>query len=319
MCTFRELISHPLQGMTVSRRRVLCRIGALVWLGTAITTHADIAVEDAVGHQLVLPQPATRIVSLAPHLTEVVFAAGAGDLLVGAVAYSDYPEAAKAIPRVGSSGNVSYEALVALKPDLVLAWHEGNGDGVVARLESLGLKVFVSEPSKLEDVATSLREVGRLSGREQTANAAADQFLQQLARLQHTYANQAPVSVYYQIWDEPLLTLNGDHLISDVIRLCGGRNVFADALPLVSRISVESVIRADPQVIIASGMDKARPEWLDKWRAWPSMTAVANNQLYFVPPDILQRHTPRIIEGASQLCSKLQQAREYYTGREPSG
>jgi iron complex transport system substrate-binding protein len=118
--------------------------------------------------------------------------------------------------------------------------------------------------------------------------------------------------VYYQIWDEPLLTLNGDHLISDVIRLCGGRNVFSDSPALVSRISVESVIRADPQVIIASGMDKARPEWLDEWRDWTSMTAVKNNQMYFIPPDLLQRHTPRIIEGASLMCEKLQLAREYY-------
>jgi len=311
-----------LPGVVFLRRHVLRPVGvsiALLWIGLATAAPADIVVEDAVGRELVLQHPASRIVSLAPHITEVVFAAGAGDLLVGAVAYSDYPEAAKAIPRVGSYDSVSYETVLTLKPDLVLAWHEGNGDGVVARLEALGLKVFVSEPSKLEDVATSLRVVGRLTGRETTANAAADEFLQRLSRLKQTYADESPVSVYYQIWDEPLLTLNGNHLISDVIRLCGGRNVFADAIPLVSRISVESVIRADPQVIIASGMDKARPEWLDKWRSWPSMTAVANDQLYFVPPGILQRHTPRIIEGASQLCSKLQQAREHYAGLKSDG
>jgi iron complex transport system substrate-binding protein len=268
------------------------------------------------GRELVLKQPATRVVSLAPHITEVVFAAGAGDLLVGAVSYSDYPEAAKAIPRVGSSDTVSYEVLLALNPDLVLAWRGGNGEAVVARLEALGVNVYVGEPSTLEDVAASLRVVGKLTGNEATADAAAAAFTARLSDLEATYSSRQPVSVYYQIWDEPLLTLNGDHLISDVIRLCGGRNVFADALPLVSRISTESVIRADPQVIIASGMDQARPEWLDDWRPWDSMTAVRNNQLYFVPPDILQRHTPRIIEGADMVCRKLQLAREHYARKE---
>lgn len=285
---------------------------ALLWACPVSEILAEIQVADSLGRKLVLPKPATRVVSLAPHMTEVAFAAGAGEHLIGAVSYSDYPDSAKDIPRVGSSGNVSFETLVALNPDLVLAWRSGNGDEVIQRLEALGLTVYVDESKTLEDVARSLRAVGKLTGYENAAEAAALSFLQRLSQLRSTYSNRAEISVYYQIWDEPLLTLNGDHLISDVVRLCGGRNVFADSLALVSRISVESVIRADPQVIIASGMDKARPEWLDKWRDWPSMTAVKSEQLYFVPPDLLQRHTPRIIEGASLMCEKLQLAREYY-------
>lgn len=290
------------------------RFGLMVLLWTCLVApaQADIGVEDALGRKLVLDKPASRVVSLAPHMTEIAFAAGAGGQLVGAVTYSDYPDAAKAIARVGSYDNVSYESLVALKPDLVLAWRSGNGDEIIKRLESLGLAVYVDEPRMLQDVARSLRGVGKLTGNEATAEAAAQEFLQQLSRLRETYSAREEISVYYQIWDEPLLTLNGDHLISDVVRLCGGRNVFADAPALVSRISVESVVRADPQVIIASGMDKARPEWLDAWRKWTSMTAVKNDQLFFVPPDVLQRHTPRIIEGATQVCEQLQQAREHY-------
>jgi iron complex transport system substrate-binding protein len=297
---------------------------ALLWVCLAAPSRADLPVgqrdnpqagvriEDALGKERVLAKPATRVVSLAPHLTEVAFAAGAGPQLVGAVSYSDYPEAAKAIARVGSYDNVSYESLVALKPDLVLAWRSGNGDETIRRLESLGLPVYIDEPHTLEDVARAVRDVGKLTGNAATAEAAAQAFLAQLSHLRETYSTRAEISVYYQIWDEPLLTLNGDHLISDVVRLCGGRNVFADALALVSRISVESVVRADPQVIIASGMDKARPEWLDEWRQWTSMTAVKNRQLYFVPPDVLQRHTPRIIEGATLVCEQLQMAREHY-------
>jgi iron complex transport system substrate-binding protein len=284
-------------------------------VGEAVDAQADIRIEDALGKTLVLAKPATRVVSLAPHLTEVAFAAGAGAQLVGAVAYSDYPEAAKSIARVGSYDNVSYESLVALKPDLVLAWRSGNGDEIIQRLQSLGLPVYIDEPRALEDVARSVRDVGKLTGNTETAEAAAQVFLAQLSHLRETYSAREEVSVYYQIWDEPLLTLNGDHIISDVVRLCGGRNVFADALALVSRISVESVVRADPQVIIASGMDKARPEWLDEWRQWTTMTAVENQQLYFVPPDVLQRHTPRIIEGATLVCEHLQQARQHYYPR----
>lgn len=286
---------------------------ALLWAAVAASAMAEeIQVEDALGRKLVLPQPATRVVSLAPHLTEVVFAAGAGEQLVGAVAYSDYPEAAQAVPRVGSYDNVSVESLVALNPDLVLAWYSGNGPEVIKRVEALGLTVYVFESKTMESVAESLRVVGELTGNEPTAQAAADAFLQQLSHLRDTYSTRQQISLYYQIWDEPLMTLNDDHLISDVVKLCGGRNVFADSPVLVSRISVESVIRADPQVIIASGMGEARPEWLDDWRKWTSMTAVKNNQLYFVPPDVLQRHTPRIIEGATLMCEKLQLAREYY-------
>ncbi|MCX2976052.1 cobalamin-binding protein [Candidatus Marimicrobium litorale] len=285
---------------------------ALLWVLLTPAGSAQITVRDAMDRTLVLEKPATRVISLAPHITEVVYAAGAGEQLVGAVSYSDYPEAARAIPRVGSYDSVSYETLLTLKPDLVLAWHEGNGEDVVTRLQSLGLNVYVGEPRALEDVAESLRVIGVLTGNEQVADAAASRFMQQLHALRETYSSREPVTVYYQIWNEPLLTLNGDHLISDVVRLCGGRNVFADAMPLVSRISVESVLRANPQVIIASGMDKARPEWLDDWREWSAMTAVRNDQLYFIPPDILQRHTPRIIEGATLMCEKLQQAREHY-------
>jgi iron complex transport system substrate-binding protein len=281
-------------------------------VGQQADAQADIRIEDALGQKLVLAKPALRVVSLAPHLTEVAFAAGAGAQLVGAVAYSDYPEAAKAVARVGSYDNVSYESLVALQPDLVLAWRSGNGDEIIRRLQSLGLPVYVDEPRTLQDVARSVRDVGKLTGNAATAEASAQAFLAQLSHLRDTYSTREEVSVYYQIWDEPLLTLNGDHIISDVVRLCGGRNVFADALALVSRISVESVVRADPQVIIASGMDKARPEWLDEWRQWTSMTAVKNKQLYFVPPDVLQRHTPRIIEGAALMCEHLQKAREHY-------
>ncbi|MEM8562667.1 MAG: cobalamin-binding protein [Pseudomonadota bacterium] len=277
-----------------------------------LSAASEISLEDDFGERFELNAPAQRIISLAPHITEVVYAAGAGDQLVGAVSYSDYPTAAELVARVGSYDKVSYETIAALRPDLVLAWPSGNGEDAIRRLQELGIPVFAYEPRTIEDVAQSLRQVGLLSGHSEQANAAAERFEERLAQLRERYRSASPVSVYYQIWNEPLLTLNGDHLISDVVRLCGGENVFAEAVPLVSQVSIESVIRADPQVIVASGMDEARPEWLDDWRDWPTMQAVREEQLYFVPPDILQRHAPRILDGAALLCEHLDRARLHY-------
>jgi len=269
---------------------------------------------DSRGRDVVLEKPAQRIVSLAPHITEILFAAGAGEQIVGAVSYSDYPDAAQNIPRVGSYDKISYESVVALNPDLVIVWQSGNGEEVAQRLESLGLPIYVGEPRKLEDVAQSLKDYGLLSGNNKQGDIAANQFLAKLAELKNAYSEQQQIGVYYQIWNEPMMTMNGKHLISDVIRLCGGRNVFAEALPLVPRISVESVVRANPQVIIASGMGQARPEWLDDWRDWSAIDAVHNDHLYFIPPELLQRHTPRIIQGAEQMCGFLAQARRELKG-----
>jgi len=288
-----------------------------LWLVCTSPVAADIRQQDDLGREVILEKPATRIISLAPHLTETIFAAGAGDRLVGTVSYSDFPEAAKAGPRVGSYDTVSFETVLAMEPDLVFAWASGGGGETIARLEELGLMVYAEDPRKLDDVARSLRAVGQLTGNVEQAERSAVRFEDTLARLRTEYSERTVLTVYYQIWDEPLLTLNGEHIISDVVRLCGGRNVFAHAIPLVSRISVEAVLDVDPQVIVASGMDEARPEWLDRWRQWRALSAVSNGQLYFVPPDLLQRHTPRIVQGAEMLCEQMDKARRHYALTRP--
>ncbi|MCR8922499.1 cobalamin-binding protein [Dasania sp. GY-MA-18] len=270
-----------------------------------------IQVTDDSGQVIQLDKPASRVVALAPHIVELVYAVGAGDKLVGAVSYSDYPEAAKKVPRVGNYKNFSAEAILRLQPDLILAWHSGNGAERIKKIEELGIKVYWGEPQTLESVGESLRKVGLLLG-EQDSGAAAKHFNEKLSALRQQYQHKNPVSVFYQVWNEPLQTLNGDSLLSDVISLCGGHNVFADEPALAPKLSVESVLHANPQVIIASGMGVERPEWLDVWLEWPQLQAVVNKQLYFIPPDILQRHTPRILQGAEIMCQKLELAREVY-------
>ncbi len=266
------------------------------------------AVDDS-GQAITLDKPARRIISLAPHATEILFTAGAGDRIVGAVQYSDYPEAAKRIPRVGGYSRLDLETIIALRPDLVVAWKSGNPGGQVEKLRALGLVIYTSEPRRIEDIADHIERLGRLAGTEAAAREAAAAFRARHRRLQRRYAGRPAVNVFYQIWNRPLMTVNGRHLISDVLRLCGGRNVF-DKLPILApKISVEAVLAADPEAIIASGMGAERPEWLDAWRRWRSLQAVQNNNLYFIPPSLIQRHSPRILQGAERLCTALEAVR----------
>ena len=270
---------------------------------------AEIVVTDASGAGIKLAAPARRIVSLAPHITELLFAAGAGSLLVGNVDYGDYPPAAKALPRVGDYSRLDLEAIVVLKPDLVMAWESGNSPASVSRLRAMGLTVHLSEPHRIEDIAGDLERIGKLAGTEVTANAAATAFRRRYADLAARYSQRPPVEVFYQIWQQPLMTINGKQIISDAIRLCGGRNVFSQLPGLAPTVTVEAVIAANPEAIVASGADSSRPEWLDDWKRWSTLTAVTRNNLYFVPPDLIQRHTPRFLDGAEKLCLHLEAAR----------
>jgi iron complex transport system substrate-binding protein len=290
--------------------RLKARLALLALLGFVGAAQAEISVVDSTGATLTLGQPAQRIVSLTPHLAELLFAVGAGEQIVGTVEYSDYPAAALKIPRVGAYNSISFEAIVNLSPDLVLAWRSGNGGEMIARLRALGLPVYVDEPDSLAAIGASLGNLGRLAGTEREAERAMMQYQHKLLKLRRRYSQQQSLTVFYQIWNEPLLTINGEHLISKVVELCGGRNVFASALGLVPKLSVESVIALNPQVIVASGEEVQRREWLKAWEAWPMLDAVQAGRLYFVPASLLQRHTPRLLEGAELLCQQLETARQ---------
>ena len=275
----------------------------------AAAAQTEIVVIDDTGAALRLAAPAQRIVSLAPHVTETLFAAGAGGKIVGAVDYSDHPEAAKKIPRVGGYSKLDLEAVAALKPDLVIGWASGNAPAHIDKLRALGIPVYLAQPERIDDVAVNLERYGGLAGTQTTARAAAAAFRARLAALREKYAGAPKVRVFYQIWKQPLTTVGGRQVITDVIRLCGGENVFADLKPLAPKVSVEAVLAANPEVIVASGMGEARPEWVDDWRQWPGLTAVKRDNLYFIPPDLIQRHTPRLVEGAARLCEQLETAR----------
>lgn len=291
--------------MTANPSVLLCLLLALAGAVRA----EPVSVVDFMGRTVTLPAPAQRIVALAPHIVENLYSAGAGDRLVGVVSYSNFPEAARSLPQVGSFNAFSLEQIVAVRPDLILMWGSGNGAGALEKLERLGIPVYVSELRQLGDIAASIRLLGQLAGTRAPAELEAARVEQGFAELTRHYGNAARISVFYQIWHQPLQTINGEHLISQVLALCGGDNVFADVATLAPRINLESVLVRNPDAIVAGGMGSAHPEWLDYWHRYPSLRALQGG-LLVVDPDLIQRPTARVLTGARDLCSQLKRVRE---------
>lgn len=294
----------------LARRLLGCALlcGLLFSLHDGVAA-AGVAVHDDSGREVVLAHPAARIVSLAPHVTELLYEAGAGDDLVATTAYSDYPAAAARLPRVGGLAGIDIEAVVAQKPDLVIAWSSGTSRVQLEQLERLGIPVFRSEPQTLEDVASTLERFGVLTGHVGQAAAAARRFRTQTDALRATYAQRAPVRVFFQVWNDPLMTIGGTQLISQVIELCGGRNVFAGLKTLAPVVDVEAVIRADPQIIVTTATSNDHRADLAAWQRWTGVAAVRDARYLFLDPATITRQTSRILIGAERMCRAIDAAR----------
>jgi iron complex transport system substrate-binding protein len=285
--------------------------GAVLLFGAlASSLSAAVQVTDDRGAVINLPARPARIIALSPHLTEIVFAAGAGEQLAAVVHYSDYPEAARRLPQVGDASRIDLERVIALKPDLILGWQSGNPAGDLERLERLGFRVFVSEPRRLSDIARLVRTIGTLAGSIATANAAAADFERDLAALRARYSTRIPVRVFYEIWHRPLLTVNGAHLISDVIAVCGGTNVFAGAAVLTPSVSLEAVLASRPQIIIGGSSAIRQHELASEWQR-TRVAVLREIPVRYVPADLIQRQTPRIAQGAKLVCGYLDEVRAH--------
>jgi iron complex transport system substrate-binding protein len=254
-----------------------------------------------------------RIVSLAPHLTELVFAAGAGDMLVGVVEYSDYPEAARSLPRVGDAWRVDMERLLLLEPDIVLTWASGTPEDVIERLDALKLAHREISTFRLADVPVALRTIGEIAGTSQVAGTAAADFEREVAQLRRSYGGAPPLSVFIQLDDQPLYTVNGRHIISEVVELCGGHNVFASLPQLAPPVSLEAVIAADPDVIVST--DDTIGDAMGMWRRWTRLKAVDAGAVYSLPADTMARATPRLVSGTRATCAALDDARRRLAAR----
>lgn len=286
------------------------RIGiAVVALVCALAARAAVSVRDDAGAEITLAQPATRIVSLAPHATELLFAAGAGERVVGVVATSaDWPPAARALPRVGDAAMLDVERIVELRPDLVVTWPY-TAPAQAASLRARGIPLFVTDPTTIGGIADDLERLGVLAGTFEAARAAARDFRAQLATIRRAYAGAPRVRAFYQIWNAPLYTVGGGHLISRALAVCGADNVFAGLSLPAPAVDVEAVLAAAPDAIVAGADGGVRPAWLDDWRRYPTMPAVARGNLFSVNADLLHRPGPRFVAGVAELCAVVDKAR----------
>ncbi|MGB8337646.1 MAG: cobalamin-binding protein [Burkholderiales bacterium] len=268
---------------------------------------AQVSVTDDAGHVVKLKSPATRIVTLAPFLTELVFAAGAGNQLAAVSSYSDFPLEAKNKPVIGDASALDMERLVALKPDLIVAWKSGGHPADTGRLGKYGMPVFIAEPTRVADIPRLLRNIGQLAGTEAAAEIAAYHFEQRLASIRQRFAATPKQKVFFEIWHSPLMTVSGKHFISEAMQICGGQNIFSDVSTLVPTVGLESIYAGDPQVIICStSAEKINAK--APWMAQAKLQAVKNNNIFALDPDLIQRQTPRLLGGIEQMCRHLEDA-----------
>jgi len=270
---------------------------------------AEVRVTDDAGAEIVLSRPAQRVVSLAPHLTEQLFAIGAGDKIVATTEFADYPPAARALPRVGRAHSVDLERVAAAQPDLIVIWGSGFPPATQAALRRLGVPMYVDEPSTLDGIAQSMLRLGRLTGAPDAAAVTA-RYRDAIARLRQRYAGRREISVFYQVWPQPLMTLGGRHLLSDALHVCGARNVFEHLSPIAPQVSIEAVLAADPQMIVTAepgGVDRGG---LAMWKPFTQQRAVAGGHLVTIDADRINRHTPRLADELARLCERIDAVRQ---------
>lgn len=285
--------------MTLRDAGLRCGLAFLLF-GPAQSPATDLPQAD--GSRLELGRPVTRIVTLAPNIAEMVFAAGAGDLLLATVEFSDYPAEAAALPRIGDAFRFDLERILALSPDLVVGWQSGNPAAALAGIESLGLVLWRTEVRTPGGIADLLEAIGRATGREATAGPAAAEVRARLGQLATTHAGKPGLRYFYQVSERPLYTVNGEHLISQGLALCGAENAFADLPVLAPQITREAVLLADPDMLLAPAIP-GQPDPLAHWGEWPRLTAVANNARFTLPADSISRATPRLLDALELACT----------------
>jgi iron complex transport system substrate-binding protein len=286
-------------------RTVLLLLPAIL-LTVAVPASALTVVDDF-GVELRLDRPAQRVISLSPHLTELMYSIGAGDRLVGTVLGSDFPLEAAALPEIGDASGLDFERILHSQPDLVLAWGSGNRSVDIVRLRALGLRVLVLEPQRLEDIPRHLRLLGDLTDRDERAQEVAREFERRVGALRDRYAGRTPVRVLFEVWHKPLFTVNGDHIISKVLGLCAAQNIFAGLPRLAGEVSLEQALTMDPDAIVVGS--EAGDAGLDNWTAFSYLKAVRTGNVFTVSADLITRQTPRIVDAAERMCAGLDKAR----------
>jgi len=266
-------------------------------------------------HGMAATQP--RLVVLAPHLVEQLYNIDAGKMIVGTVEHADYPAAAQQIPRVGNYAGLQLETILALKPDLVLYWQSGSPAADISRLQNLGIRTEAFEAKTLDDIASDLLRLGELTGQQQLAQQQTAEFRQRLATLRQQYQQQSAVTVFYELWDEPLSTIGPNAWPMQALTLCGGKNIFADAGSAYPQVSAEALLQRQPQLILQPTSATEARRLTDFPQRFASLRAVQLKQLAQPNADLLHRATLRTLDGVTELCQILAKSRTFYAGKAP--
>ena len=310
------MTSGAIDTVTATRKITIALLLVLLPWTTAWSnqTTTERCVTDMSGRRVCIKADKPKIISLSPGSTELLFAAGAGAQVIAVDLHSDYPEAVASLPRVGGYPNINIEAIVGLQPDLVAIWKGGNSPAVVKQLESLGITTFDLDAVTLDGIKQALVLIGEIAGTQAQAKKTIDVFSTRLKTLQTQYAHLSPVPVLFEFWHTPLIVAGNRLAINDVITLCGGRNIYQDITAPTAKISIESVVVRNPQVIIGSdprgNTPETRQEMFDYWKQWPNLQAVQQQQLFSVTSNLIARPTPRVLEGAEMICKQLQEFRQ---------
>jgi iron complex transport system substrate-binding protein len=294
-----------MSGLPTATGSAVARAGATSARPFAVT----MTVADDTGKTLTLPNTPTRIVSLAPGATEMLFAAGAGKHVIATVEYSDEPPAAKQVPRIGDVVAIDMERLVALRPEVAVVWPGGGNPAQIEEISRLHIPMYRQQVNKLSDIPDSLRRLGALAGTHDVAEQAARNIEARLAALTRTYGNGRHPSVLMEVWNHPFYTVGGKQLISDVLTTCGARNAFGDLKELSPVIDVEAVVARDPDIIVAAAPPGAGPEWLADWKRFTTLRAVRKGNLIIFEDPRLVRLGPSVVDATDALCKALATAR----------
>jgi ABC-type Fe3+-hydroxamate transport system substrate-binding protein len=280
----------------IVKRFILC-----ILFFVAIRVYPCNVIDDA-GNQLTLVKPAHHIISLAPDITEDLFAINAGNHIVGVIQGSDYPVAANYLPQVGNYANIDVERIIRLHPDLIITWGNNFARQLLTS-KQLAIPIYISNPQHLADIPHTLINLGCLTGNEKSAAQAANDFNQQLIHLRQSSRHpQNDVRVFFQLGEYSLLTINKNSWINQVIELCHGKNIFADAKFTVVKVDWEAMVDKNPQLVIASAPNN---NWQQAWQPWQSITAVKYQHFVTINPDLVERASPRLTQGAAQLCQAI--------------
>jgi iron complex transport system substrate-binding protein len=279
------------------------------WLGSVLVCllvagdcYGAITVEDDLMNKVELEEPAQRIISLAPHLTEILFSLEVGDLIEGTSRFSDYPDAAREIPVVGDAFTVSVEAVVELQPDIIFAWSTGGANRSLERLKRLGYPIYMNEARTLKDIGRTVQAMAKLVGRSGKGEELQKQSDEKIASLREMYKSRETVSVFFQISDQNLYSINGEHLISQGIDVCNGKNIFSDSKISVPLVSKESVLALDPDfIVISKPEDGSESVWKEQWGQYEGF----DDKLRWIDPGLISRPSLRMLDGIERLCELI--------------